>query len=362
MNIDLEKQEDLDIGDSFRCDVNGLETHTLIIFNGLIPSCVGEYKANLPWQIYQENETGIVVKVEKNVVVEKPLQIIFLCGSEEKLKVDLSIRVELAEKASITIVHCTDSDATTKVECKASIKIDMAAESKMSWLSLQNINDQCTTENDLKANLKTGSSLHTFFASLNGGELYNTQEINLLGKYAEAQVRGIYLVDGHQRVGNKVKINHKAANTKSEQLFKGVLDDSAFGWFEGHVFVDPEAQQTEAHQTNRNILLTPKARFKTKPFLEIYADDVKCSHGATIGQLDEEALFYMKCRGISGSVAKRLLMYAFAEEVISKIEVKALFAHLSMLVKRRLRGELGVCADCAGQCSSGQACNKLPWC
>ncbi|MDE6308223.1 MAG: SufD family Fe-S cluster assembly protein, partial [Bacteroidales bacterium] len=157
------------------------------------------------------------------------------------------------------------------------------------------------------------------------------------------------------------KINHNSPEARSRQLFKGILDDSASGRFEGHVLVASGAQKTEAYQTNRNLLLTKKAKFQTKPYLEIYADDVKCSHGATVGQLDEKALFYMRCRGISQATARRLLMYAFAAEVIREIGVAPLEDHLTRLVQRRLHGELAACEDCALHCTATKACANLPW-
>ena len=140
--------------------------------------------------------------------------------------------------------------------------------------------------------------------------------------------------------------------SKSNELFKGILDDHANAVFKGHILVRKDAQKTNAFQTNRNVLLTDKATVNTKPFLEIYADDVKCSHGATVGQLDDEALFYIKSRGISEYNAKLLLMYAFAAEIINKITLEPLKDRMDDLVKKRLRGELAVCSQCVLHCKN----------
>ena len=135
------------------------------------------------------------------------------------------------------------------------------------------------------------------------------------------------------------------------ELFKGIMDDTASGVFNGHVLVRRDAQKTNAFQRNKNILLTDKAKVNSKPFLEIYADDVKCSHGATVGQLDTEAMFYIRSRGISEDSARMLLMYAFCDEIIQKITVEPLKHRLEDMVKKRLRGELSVCAQCVLHCS-----------
>lgn len=360
---------------TFRCDVSELDTHTLIWLNGHLPEDLAGRREGLPWQVYREADGTLVVRVEDGVTVDKPLQIIVLCkkeaeaagtaavsaGSAAGLDLSLSLRVELGRGARLTVVHCIDSDTETEASVRGAVRLVLAPDAHLSWLSLQNINNRCRVENGLQAEVASGAGLHTCFCSLNGGYLHNEQKIDLNGVQAEASALGLYLVDGNQQVSNKVKINHHSPEAHSRQLFKGILDDSASGRFEGHVLVAKDAQKTEAYQTNRNLLLTKKAKFQTKPYLEIYADDVKCSHGATVGQLDEKALFYMRCRGISQATARRLLMYAFAAEVIREIGIAPLEEHLTRLVKRRLRGELGACEDCAMHCTATKACANLPW-
>lgn len=360
---------------AFRCDVSDLDTHSLIWLNGRLPENLTGRREGLPWQVYRESDHTLVVRVEAGVVVDKPLQIIVLCkkeaeaaatagvsaGSAAGLDLSLSLRVELGRGAHLTLVHCIDSDTETEASVRGAVRLELAPAARLSWLSLQNINNRCRVENSLQAAVAVGAGLHTCFCSLNGGLLQNEQQIDLNGVQAEASALGLYLVDGTQKVHNKVKINHNSPEAHSRQLFKGILDDSASGRFEGHVLVAQDAQKTEAYQTNRNLLLTKKAKFQTKPYLEIYADDVKCSHGATVGQLDEKALFYMRCRGISQATARRLLMYAFAAEVIREIGVAPLEDHLTRLVQRRLRGELGACEDCALHCTATKACANLPW-
>jgi Fe-S cluster assembly protein SufD len=153
-------------------------------------------------------------------------------------------------------------------------------------------------------------------------------------------------------VDNQVFVDHAFPNCQSSELFKGIVDDSARAVFNGHILVRPDAQKTNAYQNNKNILLTDKATVNSQPFLEIYADDVKCSHGATVGQLDETAMFYLRSRGISIENSRMLLMYAFAAEIINHITIEPLKIRIDDMVKKRLRGELSVCEQCVLHCST----------
>ena len=153
--------------------------------------------------------------------------------------------------------------------------------------------------------------------------------------------------DKNQHVDNNTSIDHAVPNCTSNELFKYVLDDQSVGAFAGLVLVRPDAQHTSSQQTNRNLCATRDARMYTQPQLEIYADDVKCSHGATVGQLDENALFYMRARGIAEKEARLLLMFAFVNEVIDTIRLDALKDRLHLLVEKRFRGELNRCQGCA---------------
>lgn len=157
---------------------------------------------------------------------------------------------------------------------------------------------------------------------------------------------GLYLTDHEQHIDNFVFVDHAKPRCHSNQLYKGVLDEQATGTFNGRILVRQDAQLTEAYQRNNNIILTDEARMNTKPQLEIYADDVKCSHGATVGQIDEEGLFYLRSRGIPEREALLMLMFGFAHEVIGKIRIEPLKERIDDLVYKRLRGELARCNNC----------------
>jgi Fe-S cluster assembly protein SufD len=174
--------------------------------------------------------------------------------------------------------------------------------------------------------------------------------VNLAEPGAENQALGLFLVDSKQHADNYTYINHLVPDCTSSQLYKGILDEEATGAFNGKIHVWPDAQHTKAYQKNNNLLLTDTARMHTKPQLEIYADDVKCSHGATVGQLDPDAMFYLRSRGIPFDESRHLLMYAFADEVLKEIRLPALRERITHLVDKRLRGELSRCNNCKMKC------------
>jgi Fe-S cluster assembly protein SufD len=260
--------------------------------------------------------------------------------------------VILGENSHLRLVQCDDSINHDVTFINSVTEVKIGKNSSLDHYKLQNKDDHTTLINSMYFYQDEGSSLSTNAISLNGGLIRNLSHVTLSGRHCSADVYGLYLMDRYQHIDNQVYINHSAPECISRELFKGVLDDHASGVFNGHIKVHPDAQQTNAFQTNRNILLSDKASIDTKPFLEIYADDVKCSHGATIGQLDAEALFYIRSRGISESNAKILLMYAFAAEVINKISIPELRQRMDDMVKKRLRGELSQCEQCVLNCSS----------
>ena len=216
---------------------------------------------------------------------------------------------------------------------------------------LQNVSNEASVTREFKIRQLADSRLKIVVITFNGGDIRNSYHVDLDGEGADTQIYGLYLIDKTQHVENRLKVNHNVPHCTSNEKFKGILDDEASGVFNGHVYVAKNAQKTDAQQNNSNILLTSKAKINTQPFLEIYADDVKCSHGTSTGQLDQEAMFYMRQRGISKANARILLMYAFAAEVSNHIGNEMLHEHIDDMIKRRLRGELSSCENCVLRCS-----------
>ena len=243
-----------------------------------------------------------------------------------------------------------DDDAHLSADPKVSA-IVLHEHASLEWDVLQNESNGDPLQREFKVRQMADSRLKIVVITFNGGDIRNTYHVDLDGEGAETQVHGLYLIDKTQHVENRLKVNHNVPHCTSSEKFKGILDDEATAIFNGHVYVAKNAQKTDAQQNNSNILLTSKAKINSQPFLEIYADDVKCSHGTSTGQLDQEAMFYMRQRGISKANARILLMYAFAAEVSNHIGNEMLHEHIDDMIKRRLRGELSSCENCVLRCS-----------
>jgi Fe-S cluster assembly protein SufD len=197
---------------------------------------------------------------------------------------------------------------------------------------------------------EAGSNVINNYITLHGGLIRNNLLVTLNGKNAHNASSGILLGDKMQHIDNFVHVQHQSPDCESRQLFRGILDDLATGVFTGKILVAKDAQHTQAYQENNNILLSNESKARTKPQLEIYADDVKCSHGATVGQLDKEAFFYLRSRGIPEKEARLMLLHAFAHKVLEKITVAPLRERYDELINKRLRGEFSRCNNCSVKC------------
>jgi len=297
-------------------------------------------------------EDGVFVYVPDNVQALVPLQMVNIINHDENIFVQNHNLVIIGDNASLQLVQCDDSVDHQKSLINTVTEIFVGKNASLDHYKMQNKNDNSTLINSIFFNLERDARLSTNAISLNGGMIRNENYVTLNGENCEANIMGVYLVDKAQHVDNQIFVDHAYPNCTSNELFKGIVDDSAHAVFNGHILVRKDAQHTLAFQSNKNILLTDKATVNTMPFLEIYADDVKCSHGATIGQIDETAMFYLKSRGIGEHNAKMLLMYAFAAEVINHIKIEPLKIRIDDMVKKRLRGELSICEQCVLHCST----------
>lgn len=183
------------------------------------------------------------------------------------------------------------------------------------------------------------SVFSSIIVTLEGELVRNNIHIESQGSHAESNLFGLYLLSGKSHVDNHTVMDHQEPDCNSNELYKGVMDDRSTGVFNGRIFVRQKAQKTNAFQSNKNIVLTDTAKVYTKPQLEIWADDVKCSHGATTGQIDAEMLFYLRSRGIPAKQAKAMLMLAFANDVVEKIQIEPLKHYLEELIAERLEAE-----------------------
>lgn len=295
---------------------------------------------------------GLFIYVPDNVHVEESVQLIKMVNTIEKLMLNSRNLVVLGKNSHLSLMHCDDSINHQASMINTVTEIFIGENASLDLYKLQNINNETFLINSTSVNQQRSSRLKVNVITLNGGAIRNELNVDLQGEGAEADLNGIYLMDRKQQVDNQVFVNHAVPNCNSSELFKGVLDDESSAIFNGFVLVNKDAQKTNAFQRNNNILMTSTAKVDTMPFLEIYADDVKCSHGATIGQLDNDAMFYLMQRGICKRDARLLLMYAFAAEVADKIDIRPLRVSIEDMVKKRLRGELSICEKCVLHCST----------
>jgi Fe-S cluster assembly protein SufD len=294
---------------------------------------------------------GIFIYVPDGVEVENAIQLIKMINREEKLMIHSRNLIILGKNSKLSFMHCDDSVNHFSTFINTMTEFHIGENASLDLYKLQNINDQTSLLNNTYIHQERDSRSRVSVLSLNGGKIRNELHVDLAGQGAEADLNGVYLMDKKQHIDNQVTVRHLVPNCYSSELFKGVLDDEATGVFNGYIYVEKDAQKTNAFQQNNNILITPQAQIDTMPFLEIYADDVKCSHGATVGQLDQDALFYLMQRGIGREDARMLLMYAFTSEVTSKIGIEPLRVSIEDMIKKRLRGELSICEKCVLHCS-----------
>jgi Fe-S cluster assembly protein SufD len=203
-----------------------------------------------------------------------------------------------------------------------------------------------TRLNNLFSEQKECSTVVAAGITLHNGYTRNNYRFRLLGKHADVHAGGLAICDKEQHIDNFAFLDHSVPECTSNELFKTVLQDESTGVFCGKILVEKDAQKTLAYQTNRNLVTTDRARMFSKPQLEIYADDVKCSHGLTTGHLDEEAQFYMQARGISREEAELMLMVAFTRDVVDMVRIPTLHERLMTLIDKRFRGELMRCGNC----------------
>lgn len=291
-------------------------------------------------------QDGFFVHVPEGVVVEKPIQIVNILMSEDSLMTTQRNLIVMDDNSEARIMVCDHTLTTGKFVMNSVTEGYVGKDARLDLYNLQNQHNATTQVAGFYFEQHENSHLATNNLTLHAGVARNNIELKLAGSHAQGHAYGLYLLDKNQHVDNFSYIDHSVPDCFSDELFKGVLDDNSTGAFTGKIMVRPDAQRTNAYQSNNNLLLTNDAKMNTKPQLEIYADDVKCSHGATVGQIDEDAMFYLRTRGINREEATILLMYAFAYEVIEKIKVKPLREQIRALVEKRFRGELDKCHSC----------------
>ncbi|CAK7061323.1 Fe-S cluster assembly protein SufD [Parabacteroides sp. APC149_11_2_Y6] len=291
-------------------------------------------------------QDGFVLYVPKGVVVERPVQLVNIFRSDVDTMANRRILVIMEAQSNAKLLVCDHSIDDVKFLATQVVEVFAGEGAYFDYYDLEESSDSTTRFSSVHVKQEAGSNVLVNGITLNNGLTRNNYYVELNGEQAEATLCGMSILDKEQQVDSYSHITHAAPYCTSNELFKNVLDDQAVGAFSGRILVKEGAQKTAAYQTNRNLCATREARMYSKPQLEIYADDVKCSHGMTTGQLDENALFYMQSRGIPRDEARMLLSVAFTSDVIDYVRMDALKDRLHKLVEKRFRGELARCAGC----------------
>ena len=285
---------------------------------------------------------GAYIHIPKNIVLPKPIQIVnFYTGSEKEILLQPRNLVVVGENSHCQIIERHQSLSSNVVLTNAVTEIFASKRAIVNYYKIQNDHENASLIDSTYVQQKESSivSVNTF--SFGGKLTRNNLEFYHDGEHIESHLNGISILNNKQHVDNHTLVKHQTPNCESFELYKGIYDDASTGVFNGKVIVDQEAQKTNAFQQNNNILIGDKASINAKPQLEIFADDVKCSHGCTIGQLDESALFYMQSRGIPAKEAKALLLFAFTNEVVEKIKIPELKSRITKLIASKLGVKLG---------------------
>ncbi len=287
---------------------------------------------------------GAVIHIAANAQLETPLHLLFVSDAyAAKTITHPRTLVIVDHHASATIIESYVSLGDARYFTNAVSEVIVGEGAQLRHYRVQRESERSFHVGTTQVR-QARTSLYKSFSFATGARLSRINVYTKLeGEGSEVWLDGLYMVDGEQHVDHQTRIEHLQPNCASHEVYKGVLDGVSHGVFNGQVFVDPVAQKTDGKQTNNNLLLSDRARVDTKPQLEIFADDVKCTHGATVGRIDEMALFYMKSRGIGNELARELLTYAFAADVIERIELDAVRTSLESLTLRRFtRAEVGI--------------------
>lgn len=301
-------------------------------------------------------QDGVMIYVPRGIKLEKPLQLVNIFSSPIDLMAVRRLLIVVEDDAEAQLLICDHTqDSEHKYLSSQVIEVFLGENAKFDLYDIEESSLKTSRYSRLFARQSAGSNLLVNGMTLVGGTTRNSYDIDILGDRCETLLAGMAIGSENQHTDNCSNVNHHAAHCHSRQLFKYVLDDESTGAFEGSILVAPEAAYTEAYQSNRNLLASTSAKMHTKPQLEIYNDEVKCSHGATTGQLDASALFYMRARGISEKEARLMLMQAFMVDVIDTVRMEGLRDRLRHLVEKRFYGQQTLCADCGISCHDSQS-------
>ena len=285
---------------------------------------------------------GAYIHIGKNIAVEKPIEIVyFSTGNERALMTQPRNLVVVGENSQVQIIERHQSLSDNEVLTNAVTEIFAAQRAMVDYYKIQNdkLNASLLDHTSVEQHTASEVRLHTF--SFGGSLTRNNLNFYQKGEHCNSLLNGVTIIEGKQHVDHSTLVHHSQPNCESYQEYKQIFDDRAVGVFNGKVLVDKIAQKINAFQQNNNVLVSDKATINAKPQLEIFADDVRCSHGCTIGQLDEDALFYMQSRGIGKKEARALLMFAFANSVLESVKIPEIKSRITKLIAKKLQVDIG---------------------
>ena len=292
------------------------------------------------------SQDGLMVYVPKNVKVEKAIQVINILRSDVDLMVNRRVLIVMEQGSEAKFLFCDHAADDRNFLATQVIEAFVGENAKLDLYCLEETHYKNTRVSNVYIEQQANSVVNHNVITLHNGITRNRLDLVFTGEGAECFANGCVIGDKSQHIDNNTLIDHQVGHCTSHQLYKYVLGDEAVGAFAGRILVRKDAQKTSSNEINQNLCTTKKARMFTQPMLEIYADDVKCSHGSTVGQLNDAAMFYMRQRGISEKEAKLLLEFAFVNEVVDQIQLEPLKERLRYLVEKRFRGELNKCEGC----------------
>lgn len=282
-------------------------------------------------------QEGLFIHVPANTTVEKPVFVLHINDTNQSQVIAHTRVLAIVEPGSkLSIVEKFNTIGESASLHTFTEEIVVKENAKLEYCKIQNDLGKAYQVINTNIHQADSSRVETFTLTLSGQLIRNNFAITIAGENCESHFNGLYMLNGNTLADNHTVVDHQKANSFSNEMYKGVLDGNSKGVFNGKIFVRPHAQKTNAFQSNRNIALSPSSTINTKPQLEIWADDVKCSHGCTIGQLDEEAMFYLQSRGIDKETARGMMLYAFTSETLNTISNETLKAYVDSLISERL--------------------------
>lgn len=282
---------------------------------------------------------GVFININENYVIENPIQIIHVLSGKHSIS-NMRNLIVCEKNAKAQIIQGYFSDNSNESFSNIITEVFVKENSQLTIDKVQYEEDNCYQIATEQVEQEKNSTFTINTITLNGGLVRNNLNIEVKGENCTTNLNGAYLLKGNQHVDNHTLVDHKAAHCESHELYKGVVNDKSTAVFNGKVFVRKDAQKINAFQSNANVLLSDDSTINSKPELEIYADDVKCSHGSTTGQLDEEAVFYLRARGLSEKSARKLMISAFINDVIEKIDNEEVKSFVFNLLQERFDWEI----------------------